>query len=110
VIITAHPEASVFVDGAALGTSSGLRVGFSKPSGELRLGNAGPEAISFNYIQKTHGIALKPLQIGARTVLVDGELISAAKPKAFNIDQRPRRIEIVDVEGKKQVILVKLSE
>lgn len=107
LLLTATPALSVTLDGSALGSAVGLRVAVSKAAGIIKLGE-GAKGMVFSYSNKASSVTLRAKELGARTVSVDGTDIGSSK--SFELDQRPRRIELTDVEGKKQVVLAKMVD
>lgn len=108
LLLTASPTVTVSVDGAEAGTAVGLRAKLGKANGQLKLGE-GADAVTFSYISREHTVALRVKDIGARTLSVDGQP-AIAREKPFEIDTRPRRFELLSVEGQKQVILLKMVD
>jgi hypothetical protein len=106
-ILTATPPQPAFLDGAALGTASGLRVQIVSASGELRVGDD-TSGLVFSVGNKRTGLHLKLKNLGQRSVMVDGTPLTAKK--GFDLDTRPRRVELHDVDGNKLVVLMKLID
>lgn len=105
-IVTATPAQPVTLDGAALGNGSGLKVVLTQPAGTLRVGEA--NGISFAIVNKRTGLRLKPTDLGQRSLSLDGTPLTGGK--SFEVDSRPRRLELVDVDGNKLVVLMKLVD
>ncbi len=106
-IVTATPPQPAYLNGSSLGQATGLRVDVISTSAELRLGGAS-SGLTFSIANKRTGLRLKVKNLGQRSVMVDGAALSANK--GFDIDNRPRRVELVDVSGEKLVVLMKLVD
>ena len=104
LLVTTTPAQPVFLDGASVGNGTGLRLEVARTTGELRLG----DGITFTYSNKRTGVRMQMKDLGDRSVVVDGNAITAKK--SIEIDTRPRRIEITDIEGKRIVALMKIVE
>ncbi len=108
MIVTAAPSQNATLDGTPMGTASGLRVEVTKATGDLRMGSDSDEqSLTFNYANKAGHVRIKPKDLGQRSILVDGHV---PKNPWIDIDTRARRIEVVNVEGKKQTYLMKVIE
>lgn len=106
VIITATPTVSVAVDGAAVGTSTGLHMRLDHATGEVVLGGL----VSLTYFNRGNRVSVKPNVDSKSTLAIDGEVSTSTRGKSLELDQRPRRIEITDISGARQVVLLKLAE
>jgi hypothetical protein len=107
-IVTATPPLPASLNGAALGNASGLRVQLVTSSGELVIGDSS-FGVTFTIVNKRSGIRMKVKNLGQRSVVVDGSPLSAKK-NGFDLDTRPKRLELVDVDNNKLVLLMKLVE
>lgn len=108
LLVTTTPAQTVFLDGASAGIGTGLRLEITRTGGDVRFGEADGSGVSFTYANKRTGLRLKPKDLGDCSIVVDGNALGAKK--GFDVDQRPRRIEITDIEGKKIVALMKVVD
>jgi hypothetical protein len=108
LLVTTTPTQTVFLDGASAGIGTGLRLEISRTGGDVRLGEADGSGVTFTYTNKRTGLRLKAKDLGDRSIVVDGNALGTKK--GFEVDQRPRRVEITDIEGKKIVALMKVVD
>ena len=106
VILTATPAVSVAVDGAAVGTSTGLHMHLDRATGEIVLGGL----VSLTYFNRGNRVSVRPNVDSKSTLAIDGEASTSNKGKSFELDERPRRLEITEIGGARQVVLLKLAE
>lgn len=106
LLVTTAPAQPVFLDGAAVGNGVGLKLDITRSAGELKVGDG---EVVFSYTNKRTGLHMRIANLGDRSAVVDGNAISAKKP-SFDLDTRPKRVEVTTIEGKKIVAMMKLVE
>ena len=106
VILTATPASSVAVDGAAVGTSTGLHMHLNNATGEIVIGGT----VSLTYFNRGNRVSVRPNVDTKSTLAIDGDVATSTRGKSLELDQRPRRIEVTSIDGARQVVLLKLAE
>jgi hypothetical protein len=104
LILTATPASRISVDSTAVGTGAGLHLHLDHASGDISIASG----VSLSYFNRGNRVSIRPNFGTKSTLSVDGEV--ASKGKVFELDQRPRRVEITDAAGVRRVILLKLAD
>jgi PEGA domain len=105
LLLSSTPPVPAMMGKKKLGFASGLRMQVDTVS-ELRLG--GKKGYTFTISNKRSGLHFKFKNTGTRRLVVDGKAISIGD--TFDVDTRPRRLEMTSDDATDVVVLLKVVD